>query len=29
MIIETDRLYMREMNQADFTSLCKILQDER
>lgn len=29
MIIETDRLYMREMNQADFTSLCKILQDEK
>lgn len=29
MIIETDRLYMRKMNQADFASLCKILQDEK
>ena len=29
MIIETDRLYMREMNQADFASLCKMLQDEK
>ncbi|MEG2898443.1 MAG: GNAT family N-acetyltransferase, partial [Eubacterium sp.] len=28
MIIETDRLYLREMNQSDFESLCKILQDE-
>lgn len=28
MIIETERLYLREMNQADFKSLCKILQDE-
>lgn len=27
MIIETSRLYLREMNQADFSSLCKILQD--
>lgn len=28
MIFETERLYLREMNQADFDSLCKILQDE-
>lgn len=28
MILETERLYLREMNQADFDSLCKILQDE-
>lgn len=28
MIFETKRLYLREMNQADFCSLCKILQDE-
>lgn len=28
MILETDRLYLREMNQADFDSLCKILRDE-
>lgn len=28
MILETERLYLREMNQADFSSLCKILQDE-
>lgn len=28
MILETERLYLREMNQADFVSLCKILQDE-
>ena len=28
MIIETDRLYLREMNQGDYASLCKILQDE-
>ena len=28
MIFETERLYLREMNQADFCSLCKILQDE-
>lgn len=28
MRLETDRLYMREMNQVDFNSLCKILQDE-
>lgn len=29
MILETDRLYLREMNQDDFNSLCKILQDEK
>lgn len=29
MILETERLYLREMNQADFNSLCKILQDEK
>ena len=28
MILETCRLYLREMNQEDFGSLCKILQDE-
>ena len=27
MILETQRLYLREMNQSDFNSLCKILQD--
>lgn len=27
MILETERLYLREMNQRDFNSLCKILQD--
>ena len=29
MILETQRLYLREMNQADFQSLCRILQDEK
>ena len=28
MILETERLYLREMNQFDFESLCKILQDK-
>lgn len=28
MILETERLYMREMTQGDFESLCKIMQDE-
>ena len=28
MILETDRLYLREMNQNDYGALCKILQDE-
>ena len=28
MILETERLYLREMNQSDYFSLCKILQDE-
>ena len=28
MIPETERLYLREMNQSDVNSLCKILQDE-
>lgn len=28
MIFETERLYLREMNQADFHFLCQILQDE-
>ena len=27
MILETERLYLRELEQADFHSLCKILQD--
>lgn len=29
MILETERLYMREMTQTDFSSLCRILQDEK
>ena len=28
MILETERLYLREMNEDDFAALCKILQDE-
>ena len=28
MMIETERLYMRELTQADYGALCKILQDE-
>lgn len=28
MILETERLYLREINQADFQSLCNILQDQ-
>lgn len=28
MILETERLYLREMDQGDFDSLCQILQDE-
>lgn len=28
MILETERLYLRKLNQDDFESLCKILQDE-
>lgn len=28
MIFETDRLYLREMEQTDFSSLCEILQDK-
>ncbi len=28
MILETERLYLREMNQDDYGSLCRILQDE-
>lgn len=28
VILETERLILREMNQGDFHSLCKILQDE-
>lgn len=28
MILETERLILRELNQSDFNSLCKILQDE-
>ncbi len=27
MILETERLYLRKMNQADFHALCEILQD--
>lgn len=29
MILETDRLYLREMEQRDFDSLCKILKDPK
>ncbi len=29
MILETERLYLREMTQSDYPSLCKILQDEQ
>ncbi len=29
IVIETKRLYLREMNQDDFETLCKILQDEK
>lgn len=29
MILETKRLYLREMEQNDYHSLCKILQDEK
>lgn len=28
MILKTERLYLREMNQCDFESLCKMLQDK-
>lgn len=28
MILETERLYLRELTQSDFDSLCEILQDE-
>lgn len=28
MILETERLYLREMEQSDFEALCKILKDE-
>ena len=28
MILETERLYLREMNPADFPALCEILQDK-
>lgn len=28
MILETERLYLRELNRDDYISLCKILQDE-
>lgn len=28
MILETERLYLREMKQSDFKSLCKIMQDK-
>ena len=29
MILETERLYLREMEQSDFDSLCRILQDDK
>lgn len=28
MILETTRLYLREMRQSDYDSLCRMLQDE-
>ena len=28
VILETERLYLREMKQSDFEALCKILQDQ-
>jgi ribosomal-protein-alanine N-acetyltransferase len=28
MILETERLYLREMKQSDYAALCKMLQDE-
>lgn len=28
MILETERLYLREMEQSDYNSLCRILQDK-
>lgn len=28
MVLESERLYLRELEQADFESLCRILQDE-
>ena len=28
MILETERLFLREMEQSDFDSLCQILKDE-
>lgn len=28
MILEAERLYLREMNQSDFASLCRILKDD-
>ena len=28
MVFETERIYLREMKQSDFLSLCKIVQDE-
>ncbi len=28
MILETERLYLREMEQTDYAALCRILQDE-
>ena len=28
MIFETERLYLRKLNQGDFANLCTILQDE-
>ena len=29
MILETSRLYLRELNDDDFDALCKIMQDEK
>ena len=28
MILETERLYLRELERSDFAALCEILQDE-
>lgn len=29
MVLETERLYLRELEQSDFSALCRILQDEQ
>ena len=29
MILETERLYLRELEESDFQALCRTLQDEK